>query len=139
MLALTGLPHPARDESGQSLAEFALVLVIFMLIVLGIVDLSRAVFAHNTIANAAREGARYAATHPLEQDEGEVEARARALVTGLDESMLTVEVSRPDERHVQVDVTYRFQPVTLLIARSVDDGSGLGLLLRSRSRMRRER
>lgn len=45
---------------GQSLAEFALVLPIFLLIVIGIFDLGRAVFSNTTLTNAAREGARLA-------------------------------------------------------------------------------
>lgn len=139
MTATRGERCPGGDEGGQTMVEFALVLVFLMLIVLGIVDLSRAVYARNTIANAAREGARYAATHPLPEDEDEVEAHAKALVVGLDQSQLQVQVSRPTERYMQVDVTYRFHPVAVLIARYVDDGSGTGLLLHSRSKMRRER
>ena len=45
---------------GQGLVEFALVLPIFVLILVGIFDLGRAVFAYNTLTNAAREGARMA-------------------------------------------------------------------------------
>ncbi len=43
---------------GQSLVEFALILPIFVLIVVGIFDLGRAFFAYIAIANAAREGVR---------------------------------------------------------------------------------
>jgi TadE-like protein len=50
-------------EPGQSLVEFALVLPIFLAILVGMVDIGRAVWANNAIANAAREGARYAAVH----------------------------------------------------------------------------
>jgi Flp pilus assembly protein TadG len=45
---------------GQSLVEFALVLPILLLIFMGILDFGRAVFAYNTLSNAAREGARVA-------------------------------------------------------------------------------
>jgi hypothetical protein len=51
----------ARPRSaGQSLVEFALVLPIFILILVALFDLGRAVFAYNTLTNAAREGARLA-------------------------------------------------------------------------------
>jgi Flp pilus assembly protein TadG len=40
--------------------EFALVLPIFLLLMVGLFDLGRAVFSYNTLTNAAREGARIA-------------------------------------------------------------------------------
>jgi Flp pilus assembly protein TadG len=53
-----------RDRSrGQGLGEFALVLPIFLTILIGMVDLGRAVWANNSVANAAREAARFAAVH----------------------------------------------------------------------------
>ena len=56
-----------RDGSaGQGLMEFALVLPLIVLIVTGAVDVGRAVFAYNTLANAARHGARVAAVNQLE-------------------------------------------------------------------------
>jgi TadE-like protein len=45
---------------GQSLAEFAVVLPIFLLVVCGLFDLGRAVFVYTSLTNAAREGARLA-------------------------------------------------------------------------------
>lgn len=45
---------------GQALVEFALIIPVFLLIVVGLFDLGRAVFAYNTLTNAAREGARIA-------------------------------------------------------------------------------
>lgn len=45
---------------GQALVEFALVLPIFLLVLVGLFDLGRAVFAYNSITNGAREGARLA-------------------------------------------------------------------------------
>jgi Flp pilus assembly protein TadG len=45
---------------GQTLTEFALVAPVFFVLVLGLVDMSRAVYYYNVISNAAREGAREA-------------------------------------------------------------------------------
>ena len=56
----TGSPR-STTENGQTLVEFALVLPIFILVVFGLVDFGRAVFNYNTLAEAAREGARVAA------------------------------------------------------------------------------
>jgi Flp pilus assembly protein TadG len=49
-----------RSPRGQAIVEFALVAPIFILIILGLFDAGRAVYAYNTAANAAREGARIA-------------------------------------------------------------------------------
>jgi Flp pilus assembly protein TadG len=52
-----------RRSRGQSLAEFALVIPIFLLLMVSLFDLGRAVFAYNSVTNAAREGARFAAVN----------------------------------------------------------------------------
>lgn len=51
---------PDRDLRGQSLVEFALIVPIFILVLAGLFDVGRAVFAFNTINQAAREAARLA-------------------------------------------------------------------------------
>ena len=45
---------------GQALVEFALVIPLLLLMMVALFDLGRAVFAYNTLTNAAREGARLA-------------------------------------------------------------------------------
>lgn len=55
-----------RDRgSGQTLVEFALVFPVIVLLLFGVFDLGRAVYAYNTVANAARVGARVAAVNQL--------------------------------------------------------------------------
>jgi Flp pilus assembly protein TadG len=53
----------ARREGGQALTEFAIVLPIFLLIVFAAIDLGRVIWAADSLANAAREGARFASVH----------------------------------------------------------------------------
>jgi Flp pilus assembly protein TadG len=52
------------SERGQSLVEFALTVVIFIGLLMGVFDLGRAVFMSNGVAEAAREIARVASVHP---------------------------------------------------------------------------
>jgi Flp pilus assembly protein TadG len=54
-----------RREHGQTLVEFALVLPVLMLVILGIFDLGHGVYAYNTVAGAARTGARVAAVNQI--------------------------------------------------------------------------
>jgi Flp pilus assembly protein TadG len=49
-----------RGSRGQTLTEFALLAPVFLLLIMGVVDISRAIYYYNVISNAAREGAREA-------------------------------------------------------------------------------
>lgn len=53
--------RPGRQQRGQSLPEFALVLFPFLLLLMGIFDLGRGVYTYNAASQAAREIARSAA------------------------------------------------------------------------------
>jgi Flp pilus assembly protein TadG len=47
-------------ERGQALTEFALILPVLLLLLFGLLDFGRAIYAYNALANAAREGGRTA-------------------------------------------------------------------------------
>jgi len=49
-----------RRHSGQSMTEFAVLAPVFFMLLLGTIDLGRAVYIYNSISDAAREGARAA-------------------------------------------------------------------------------
>src|SRR6478735_7347122 len=67
-------PSTRRDR-GQALMEFALVIPLFLLLMVALFDMGRAVFAYNTLTNAAREGARMAIVN---QDKPSIIARAKS-------------------------------------------------------------
>jgi Flp pilus assembly pilin Flp len=54
-----------REEAGGGATEFALVVIVFVTLVLGIIDFSRALWQYNRIEKAVQLGARYAITHDL--------------------------------------------------------------------------
>jgi len=58
MFIFTSRRPAAGRRRGQALVEFALVIPIFLLMLVALFDLGRAVFAYNSVTNAAREGAR---------------------------------------------------------------------------------
>lgn len=68
-------------QIGQSLVEFALVLPMLMLLIIGIFDVGRAVFIWATLSNAAREGARYGAIYP--SDDLGIYNAMRSKITGV--------------------------------------------------------
>jgi len=56
--------RPTRREDGQALVEFSFGILVFLAMFLGMVDLARAVFTFNGVAQAAREIARETSLHP---------------------------------------------------------------------------
>lgn len=62
LLALRGRP---RDESGASLVEFAIVLPVFLMLVLGMFTGGLAYSRKLSVAQGVREGARFGATLPI--------------------------------------------------------------------------
>lgn len=51
-----------RKQKGQGMTEFALILPLLLLLLLGIIEASRVMWAYITVQQAAREAARYAVT-----------------------------------------------------------------------------
>ena len=129
------IQRPGPRERGQSTAEFSLLLIPFLLLLMGVFDLGRGVFYAHTLENAAREGARAGVVAARTVDE--ICARAiRAAAVGLPDvppssrcgttGALTVDVPRRGTAGsasdpVRVTLSYDFRPVTPLIAPIVGD------------------
>ena len=59
----------SRDpDRGQALVEFALIIPIFILLLVGVFDVGRVVFASNDSSHAARDATRFASVSPLDCD-----------------------------------------------------------------------
>jgi Flp pilus assembly protein TadG len=72
----------ARDEHGSAVVDFVLVMVVVVPLFLGIAQLALVLHVRNTLAAAASEGARYAATYDRGPDDGALRTRA-AISTAL--------------------------------------------------------
>jgi Flp pilus assembly protein TadG len=118
-----------RHESGQTMAELALVLPIFLLLVFGVLDLGRVVWANSSLANASREAARFAIVQDALDDSVKDAIRAvaldRAIAAG---EGLTVEVCYGlgcSGDTDTLDASYdRGTPVTVTIRGLVSAASG---------------
>jgi Flp pilus assembly protein TadG len=109
-----------RGARGQGLAEFALIFPIFILLLVVVFDFGRAIYAHHTIANAARGGARVAI---VDQAPGPIRATALAETVGLNPDDISVDLTNLTTSCVtlkigcetEVTVTYDFRPLTPIV------------------------
>lgn len=60
---MLSMKRSRKLSRGQALVETALILPVFLALLLGIVDMGRAVWATTSLASAAREAARFAIVH----------------------------------------------------------------------------
>jgi Flp pilus assembly protein TadG len=75
-------------ERGQSLVEFAVILPLLLLIVLGTVDLGIGFKTYIALTNAAREGARWISIHPSDQAGAKARIAGEAATVGLQDGLL---------------------------------------------------
>jgi hypothetical protein len=122
-------------ERGQSAVEFALILPVLALLVMGMVDFGRIAAQYQAGANAAREAARYCSLHPgvsqatlsarvlgelgTAYQPGDVTVETWATAAGVQPSgggsSACPNATRGQDSHARV--TIRFRPITLLADR----------------------
>jgi hypothetical protein len=100
-------------QSGQDLAEYALILPIFLLVVMSIFDMGRAVYTYSALQNSVREGARYGIIYP--DDLTGIEDVVRQKAVGLEMDGLDIFTTYPTEETIQVRATFQFQIITPII------------------------
>lgn len=102
-----------RRRDGQSLAELAICLPLLLVLLMGVADFGRVFYAMISLENAARQGARYAASHYVTDspqfDDSEAVASADAAAAGFTgATAVAVETTRGGGRAVKVTVQYQF-------------------------------
>jgi Flp pilus assembly protein TadG len=110
--------------------EFALILPLLLLLMVGIFEFGYVVFAYNTLSNAVREGARFGSVQPA--DETGILERAQRLTIGLDSTKLTWDVDDSVSGRVSVSVEYEHTLFTGFLLQSF---GGDTLTLRAASSM----
>ena len=142
------------SEQGQELVEFALILPLLLLLLLGIIEFGIAVFHYNSIANVSREVARFGVVHPKTDDLNEfvftdpteseyteeIRRWSRGLISDTETLSITYALNDPGSflsNTVQVTVTYKHGFITGPVILSL---GGLSTLdLRAVSTMNTER
>ncbi len=105
-------------ERGQSLLEFAFMVVLLMILIAGIVDGARAVFTFMALRDAAQEGAAYGSTNPT--DFSGIEARARQASTAVQDMGAEITVTQtvsPNNQYcmgsaITITIVYADFPLT---------------------------
>ena len=122
MLVPRGARHGGR---GQAMVEFALVLPLFLALIFGVLDFGRAIYALNTITNAAREGARYGIISPSDTSGIQTKVQTFAATLAIPSSNITVSCSDSGGCSsagagdtITVAVSYQYVPFVIYVARS---------------------
>ncbi|WP_243124594.1 TadE family protein [Clostridium sp. AWRP] len=107
-----------KNEKGQALVEFAMILPILLLLVMGIVQFGMVINSYLTIENASREGARAGIIGSTDE---EIRYLIAATSPNLDPKNLTVTIT-PDESSRRsgdsliVKVTYKYNLTVPIIS-----------------------
>jgi Flp pilus assembly protein TadG len=131
-----------KREKGQNLVEFALILPVFLLLVVGMAEFGRGWMTRNILTGAAREGARVAAVEPDSASsiaQGLAAATAVLNAAGIlvPPAIVTVNTNPPTSfPAVKVDVRYT---ISVLIAGFIPGLPGPTFDLTGTATMRRER
>ena len=123
----TAVRHPRRSRTrGQGLVEFALVFPLLILLIVGVFDAGRLIFAYNSITNAAREATRVGI---VDQTAATIQNEAINQATSLGLTSAAVDVQFCDstatvctttkptnlDSLVQVRITYQWTAITPII------------------------
>jgi Flp pilus assembly protein TadG len=112
-----------HTQAGQSMVEFALILVIALTLIFGIMQASLALYAFSFVSYGARCGARYAMVHGSKSSSpataSTVQTYVQSLAFPLDTSSMTVTTTwNPNNAPgstVTVGVSYVFRPLAPLL------------------------
>lgn len=119
---------------GQSLVEFALVVPILLLLIVGIADFGRAWMAHNVLTGAAREAVRIAAVNAASTStDNSWRSRAEAIMTSAGLTGPSPQLAEAGDA-VSVTVSCNFTPVVAGFL----PGLGGPIQLNSTTTMRKE-
>jgi Flp pilus assembly protein TadG len=131
-----------KSSQGQALVEFALVMPLLLILIISVFEFGRAWNLHQTITDAAREGARKAvvADASVTQDSVTVAVRDRIAASGFDPASATVTL--PDGFHagtgqvtsVRIEYPFRFTFLRALIGLLANNNGVITMATEARMR-----
>ncbi len=136
-----------REQVGLAMVEFVLVLPVMLLLLLAVGEMGRMMLQYNSLLQANRDAVRYVAGRAFDRTLGRIDLPStlqtetqnlvvygspvfrsgmQPLVPGLRTSDVQVSAVAGTSDHIQVSITYTFQPLV---------GTGLPALLGGRTRL----
>lgn len=125
---MNGMMAGEYRQHGVAMVEFAIALPLLLLLLFGIAEFGRMLFQYNSLLQASRDAGRYAASEAWNATLGQIELNTALqaqvknvalygapsvagtpVVPGL--TAADVQVSAVGTEHVQVSISYAFQPV----------------------------
>lgn len=124
---------------GQSLVEFALILPVALLLLIGFFDLGRVVFYYSSLTNAVREWTRHAIVD-RELDEAMIRNELAGFAFGIDPEDITINITylpeaELEKTNISIEAIYLFQPITPMIASLFGNPTGIELVTQSNMRI----
>ncbi|HEX3000742.1 MAG TPA: TadE family protein [Armatimonadota bacterium] len=127
-------------KRGQAILELALSITVLLLLALGAVQFGTLYSLKLRLEQAAREGARFAAAHVIENRDPDIIQHTRdasgELASDIEVQIATPE-QRADDKPVEITVTYAYTP-TVPLVKDILPLQGGKFLLRARAVMRIE-
>jgi Flp pilus assembly protein TadG len=125
-------------RKGGTVAEAAIVITLFLVLVMGVIDMGLAIFQRQVLSEAARQGARQAIVHgskgttswgasqygPASADtDAAIPNAIRPYLVGIDPASVNITVqwldsSNDDKNRVRVTLEYTYHPMTTLVVQS---------------------
>lgn len=114
-----------KDNNGQTLVEFALVLPVLLLLFLGMMEAGRLFAGYIELESAARDGARYAAVHTSASD-ADLQTVMKGRLVMLDDTKVTFDIDRKSdtstgEKWTEITLDYPMDIITPLIGDIIGD------------------
>jgi Flp pilus assembly protein TadG len=112
-----------KDESGQAMIEFAIVVSLLLMLLLGSMELGRVFHAHLVASHATREGVRLAA---VGGSDSMIYEAVRDASSSLDNDLMEIRITPPESMRVRgdrvaVEIEYKLRLIIPLIDPLIPD------------------
>jgi Flp pilus assembly protein TadG len=107
-----------KNQKGQALVEFAVILPLLLLLIMGIIEFGLMLNSYLTVRNVSREGARAGI---VGSTNAEIENTIISASPSLEESKLTINITPPEGSRksgdtLTVELTYRYNLIVPIIS-----------------------
>jgi Flp pilus assembly protein TadG len=126
-----------NKRKGAAIMEGALVMLVFMMILFGIIDFARAIFAYNSVEFASREAARWASVRGVQSGQEatvqQIQNFTFTQLVGMNANNTNVAVAWNNNKvpgsFVTITVNHSFDPITPFLPQGTWNLQGLSRMV----------